>query len=585
MTDQDTINIACNERNLIKQLVVSSKQKKLSLISTIATHYPDVIAFCFLEQNGLKRFISYGELNKKIESIAAILQSKFKPGERALLIFHPGFDFIASFLACLSAKIIAIPAYPQSNNKSQEKLQKIINNAEPTLIISTTELLQFSPKHLAQINVDKLGNNGTFRLLDIGYDYPAFLQYTSGTTGEPKGVIITHGNLFNNMILIGNAFDTDRTELSQRDRFCVSWLPPYHDMGLIGSILTPLFGGFLSILMHPLTVLLNPFQWLKTISDYKADISGGPLFAYEYCINKITDEQKRHLDLSCWGLAFSGAGPLYLETFERFYQAFKNCGFKKNAFFSCYGLAESTLCVSHGLRDDGITSKPFSVKKLYLNQVMLNDELSLSSIRHLVSSGKPVQNVKIVNPTTCQLCQSSEVGEIWISGSSVGKGYWNNERATKNNFQANIADDASKLNYLRTGDLGFLWDGELYVTGRLNDVILIDDKIYYPHDIERTIEKSNASIQSEGCAAFTLTTNGKESLAIICEVNKSSLDFEELRYIISDAVFYHHELAIHHLLFISPHTLPKTTSGKKKRFECRALSLENSNSSLYLWKS
>jgi amino acid adenylation domain-containing protein len=400
-----------------------------------------------------------------------------------------------------------------------------------------------------------------WRRPNISYDTLAFLQYTSGSTSQPKGVMLSHGNLIHNLGAIQRGFQIDSSGAG------VFWLPSYHDMGLIGGILEPIYIGAQSNLMSPVSFLQRPFRWLEAISKYKATISGAPNFAYDLCVDKITPEQIETLDLSSWTLAFCGAEPIRPETLERFSRTFELCGFRNTSFYPCFGMAESTLIVSGG--DGPARPRTLTIDRKSLEQdkvilATIDDENSMA----MVNCGKSIidQRIVIVNPNTLKECATDEVGEVWVTGPSVAQGYWGLEEETKNHFQAHVANTGDGP-FLRTGDLGFLHEGELFITGRLKDLIIIHGSNHYPQDIEMTAESSHAALQAGSGAAFSVTDAGKEKLVIVQEVTRQNRNpnIEEVTSAVRQAIAEKHDLQVFAIVLVKPMSIPKTSSGKIQR--------------------
>lgn len=415
----------------------------------------------------------------------------------------------------------------------------------------------------------------------------------------PRGVKLTHGNLLYNLALIHRCFG--HTPESRG----VIWLPPYHDMGLIGGILQPLYGGFPVTLMSPFAFLQRPFRWLQAISRTRATTSGGPNFAYDLCAHKITPEQRAILDLSCWEVAFSGAEPVHAETLDRFVEVFEPCGFRREAFYPCYGLAEATLIVSGGLK--GTLPTVYSVRGSALQQNQVIESSYPDSFKRdtqkLISCGRslPGQKIIIADLESLTLGSPNQVGEIWVSGPSVAQGYWNRPEETKQTFEAYLADTGQGP-FLRTGDLGFLKNGELFVTGRLKNLIILGGRNYYPQDIEQTVEQSHPALRQGCCAAFSIDHEGEERLVIVAEVehpydlrrfrqtkekknthtpcqlpdqhstptHRLPWSAKEVVGAIRQAVAENHELHIHVVLLLKANSIPKTSSGKIQHYACRA---------------
>jgi len=394
----------------------------------------------------------------------------------------------------------------------------------------------------------------------------AFLQYTSGSTGTPKGVMVSHGNLLHNSALIHKCFE--HTPNSRG----VIWLPPYHDMGLIGGVLQPLYGGFPVTLMSPVAFLQKPFFWLQAISRYKATTSGGPNFAYDLACRKITPEQRSCLDLSRWDLAFIGAEPVRAETLEQFAATFEPCGFRSEAFYPCYGMAETTLIVSGGLKKSQPVVQRVEGAALEQNRVVTAQ--SKEGTGKFVGCGQSLsdQKIVIVGPESLTQCRADQVGEIWVSGPSVTQGYWNRAEETKQTFHTYLADTGEGP-FLRTGDLGFLQDGELFVTGRLKDLIIIRGRNHYPQDIELTVEQSHSALRPDGCAVFSVDVDGEERLVVVQEVERHSLrnlDVEGVAGVLRQAVAEQHDLQVYAVVLLKTGKSSKTSSGKIQRHACRA---------------
>ncbi|HET9212138.1 MAG TPA: proline iminopeptidase-family hydrolase, partial [Thermoanaerobaculia bacterium] len=421
--------------------------------------------------------LSYGGLDRRARAIGARLQQAGAAGERALLLYPPGLDFIAAFFGCLYAGAVAVPAYPPRAGRTQPRLRAIAGDARPRLVLTTAAIAAKAAELSEQIPelagaewiaTESLDSSAAERWTppSLGPGTLAFLQYTSGSTAAPKGVMVTHANLLHNERLIGAAFGMDEESV------VVGWLPLYHDMGLIGNVLQPLHAGGRCVLMSPVAFLQRPMRWLEAVSRYRGTVSGGPNFAYELCLRKAAPEALSRLDLSSWRVAYNGAEPVRASTLERFAEAFAPCGFRAEALYPCYGLAEATLFVTggHGARVE----------------------------KERVSCGSAWQRIVTVDPETGE---ERPEGEVWISGPSVARGYWENEEATARDFHAFLPTGEGP--FLRTGDLGFLSGGELYVTGRLKDLIILRGRNHYPQDVELTAERSHPDLHPGGGAAFS----------------------------------------------------------------------------------
>jgi acyl-CoA synthetase (AMP-forming)/AMP-acid ligase II/3-oxoacyl-(acyl-carrier-protein) synthase/acyl carrier protein len=520
--------------------------------------------------------LTYAELDRKARAIAAQLQQFCAVGERALILYPPGLDYIATFFGCLYAGVVAVPAYPPRNARNFPRIAAIARDAQATLILAPEAVRSkiqsiWNPVNRSQY-ICWLATDAVFPALANDWQeiefHPhtlALLQYTSGSTSLPKGVMLTHGHLLHNLSSISASFQTHPQSQG------VIWLPPYHDMGLIGGILQPIYVGASMTLMSPVNFLQRPLRWLQTISRCKATVSGGPNFAYELCIQRTTPEQRRELDLSSWEVAFNGAEPIQAETLDRFTAAFAPSGFRREAFYPCYGLAEATLLVTGGQKTELPISKTF--QKTALTQKMAIASISEEDSQTLVSCGRslPTQEVVIVDPETLTCCQPEQIGEIWVAGSSVAQGYWNQTEQTELTFRASHID-GGEIPFLRTGDLGFLQNGELFVTGRLKDLMILRGRNYYPQDIEWAVDHSHSSLRSGCSAAFTVEAAGEERLVVVRELDRQDRNLALLNEIIAAirlAVAEQYDLEVYGVILVKFGSIPKTSSGKIQHFVCR----------------
>jgi 8-amino-7-oxononanoate synthase len=537
---------------------------------------PEDIAFTYLVDGEHEQIhLTYRELDRQARAIGAWLESHDLVGERALLLYPAGLDFIAAFFGCLYAGVVAVPVYPPRRNRSLNRIQAIADDAGAKVALTTDlvlnrvmPLIDETP-HLKQLTwlptcQVPLEMEREWSMPDVHGDTLAFLQYTSGSTGTPKGVVLNHASLVHNSALISYSFEHTRSGVG------VFWLPSYHDMGLIGGILQPLYIGRPNVLMSPMSFLQKPYRWLSAISRFRGTTSGGPNFAYDLCVRKITPEQKKTLDLSSWRVAFNGAEPVRPETLEAFAEAFAPCGFRREAFFPCFGLAEATLIVSGGYVLEPPVIRSFDAPGLARRDV-IDAAPNAPSSRALVGCGRnlPDQKIVIADPETLTACPLGRVGEIWVRGPSVAQGYWQQPEATERTFCARLKDTGEGL-FLRTGDLGFVQDGELFVTGRLKDLIIVHGVNFYPQDIERTVQNSHPRLRCDCGGAFTLEVDGREQLVIVQEVERHKRsDFSNIFAAIRRAVAGEYELAPDAILLIRAGSVPKTSSGKIQRHACR----------------
>ncbi len=553
---------------------------------------PDDTAFTYLVDGENEQVnLTYRELDRQAKAIGAWLESHDLVGERALLLYPAGLDFIAAFFGCLYAGVVAVPVYPPRRNRSLNRIQAIADDAEARVALTTElvfnrvmPLIDETP-HLKQLEWLPTcqipeGTEREWTMPDVHGDTLAFLQYTSGSTGTPKGVILNHASLVHNSALIAHSFEHTRS------RKGVFWLPSYHDMGLIGGILQPLYIGRPNVLMSPMSFLQKPFRWLSAISRFRGTTSGGPNFAYDLCVRKVTPEQKKTLDLSCWRVAFNGAEPVRAETLDAFAEAFAPCGFRREAFYPCFGLAEATLFVSGGYVHDKPVVREFDPVALAHGEVRAAAPDD-SEARRLVGCGEnlPDQRIAIVDPETCTACPPDRIGEVWVRGPSMAQGYWQQPEATERTFLAQLADTGEGP-FLRTGDLGFLLDDELFITGRIKDLIIVHGVNFYPQDIERTAQQSHPRLRLDCGAAFVVEQDGRDRLVIVQEVERHKRsNFGELFDSMRRAVAAEFELALDEILLIKAGSIPKTSSGKIQRFACRDGYLDGTLDVVSRWKA
>lgn len=550
----------------------------VDLLTNRVQTQPEKPAYIVLERGEIESHrLTYQELDDRAKAIAAHLQQLNASGERALLLYPPGLDYITAFLGCLYAGVVAVPAYPPRNNQNSTRLQAIATDAQAAIGLTTAAFLPSIQRWLEQepqlaslhwLTTDTIASTdgANWQQPTLSPTNLAFLQYTSGSTGMPKGVMVSHGNLMHNSALINYCFaDTAQSQ-------GVTWLPPYHDMGLIGGILQPLYVGASTVLMSPVDFLQKPIRWLQAISRYRATTSGGPNFAYDLCASKIKPEQLAELDLSCWSLAFTGAEPIRASTLDNFANTFAACGFQKNAFYPCYGMAETTLIVSGGTKAQAPIVQTVDAVALEQNQAIA--ERADTPGRSLVGCGQnlPTQHLRIVDPATLTACPDNQVGEIWVAGPSVTQGYWNKLNETNETYHA-YRSDTGEGPFLRTGDLGFLRQGELFITGRIKDVIIIRGQNHYPQDIELTVEKSHPALRPGCGAAFSVEMSGAERLVIVHEVERSYLKKLNVREVVSNirqSVAAYHDLQVYAAILVKTGSIPKTSSGKIRRHACKA---------------
>ncbi|MCA9969271.1 MAG: AMP-binding protein [Anaerolineales bacterium] len=533
-----------------------------------------------------ERHLTYAQLDHRARAVAAELQTRVAPGARVLLLYPPGLDYICGFFGCLYAGAIAVPAYPPDPARLAQtlpRLQAIAADAQASLVLTTAAIQRMASVLLAQapdlaglpwLATDTLPAETAVSFQPASHtpDTIAFLQYTSGSTRAPRGVILTHANLLHNLRHIAAHMATSDASVG------VIWLPPYHDMGLIGGILQPVYRGFPCVLLSPVSFLQRPLRWLHAISRYGGTISGGPNFAYDLCARKFdADRDGAALDLSTWRVAFNGAETVRAATLARFADTFAPYGFRRHAFFPCYGLAEATLIAAGG----DVAAEP---ETLPLDPARLAQHVAappagdVADAVTLVGNGRSLadQTLQIVDPTTRQPLPAEQVGEIWLAGPSVAQGYWQQPAETAATFAARLAGAAAGP-FLRTGDLGFLHDGQLYVTGRRKDLMIVHGQNIYPQDIELTVEQCHPALRPGCGAAFSIDLDGAERLVVVQEAATDTLpDASDLLPHIRQTVTEAHGIPVYAVVLIKPRTIFKTSSGKIQRFACREAFLDGS---------
>jgi acyl-CoA synthetase (AMP-forming)/AMP-acid ligase II/acyl carrier protein len=539
-----------------------------------SSRQPDQIAYRFLADDGVGYAeITYRELDEGAKQVAAWVQSRNTSGNPIPLIFSAGLDFIHAFYGCLYAENCVVPLSLPSVAEGASRTRAALAEVCPSVVLVANKVRERLYRELADdsgrpafdlVPFEEVAeSNLRWHEPRFDGDGLALLQFTSGSVASPKGVKISHRNLLHNIGLMSTA------SRASVDSVGVSWLPHFHDMGLIGGILMPLCIGFPVTLMSPSSFVRRPIRWLETISKTKATMSGAPNFGYEHCLREIKREDLRSIDLSSWCTAFSGAEPIRPQTIARFCDRFGDVGFRKEALFPCYGLAEATLMVS-GQHWSDASEQKFSRSSLQDGSAQVaEDEGDCST---LVSSGPILRGhrVLIVEPKTGSVCQAGGVGEVWIDSDSVGQGYWNRPDESIEMFRAqpNGPDDGGR--FLRTGDLGFLWRGQLFITGRQKDLLIIRGVNFYPQDIERALEATVPTLRAGFGAAFTVEDDREEKLVIVYELDVASrepgAEFDNMAATLARQF----GLQVRAIALIKRNRIPRTTSGKIKRQTCRS---------------
>jgi acyl-CoA synthetase (AMP-forming)/AMP-acid ligase II len=558
----------------------------VDLLRRRAAGQPNERAYVFLSDKGNEEAaLSFGELEQRASRVAAHLIREGQPGDRALLLFAPGLDFIIAYFGCLLAAVIPVPMMLPRRNSSLDSSASTVADCTPRFVMTNTRLRIARPDVIERFNlpqmqwlmVDEAGEeaNDQERAPPVpGPDDIAFLQYTSGSTSDPKGVMVTHGNLIENLEMIRLTLGNTR-----RSTY-VSWVPLYHDMGLILNVLQSLYVGSLCVLLAPVTFVQRPLTWLRAIHDYRAEVAGAPNFAFDLCVQRFRADQVKSLDLSCWKLAFNAAEPVRADTIERFAAVFAAYGFDPQAMYPLYGMAEATLLISSGQRGGGPVIRTISLDAFRRNEIAT--PAGMDDEHRVVGCGRNIigQRIAIVDPQTRRQLGSDRLGEVWVAGPHVCKGYWRNPDATRSTFQARIEGDEDNESWLRTGDLGFMDEnGELFITGRSKDMIIVRGMNYYPQDIENTVYDSHPALRRHCGAAFSvLTDKNEEKIILVQEVERThwrGLDIEDIVACIREAVANEHEIALDAIALIRPGAIPKTTSGKIQRSLARQMWLQN----------
>lgn len=537
------------------------------------------LAVRFLQDGESKEVsLTFSKLDERARAIAAKLIAMNMRGQRALLLYQSGLEFIEAFVGCHYAGVIPVPAFPPRRNRNMARIDAISRDAQAALALTSNDVLERidratlsdspSLQRATWLATDQVPSElaGDWVHPRLTSDDIALIQYTSGSTGTPKGVVLTQFNVMANCRMISEAF-----QVLTDDR-AISWLPLYHDMGLIGGIINPLFMGCSVTLMSPLAMLTKPIRWLRAVSRYRARITGGPNFAYSLCVERITDEMCEGLDLSCLKLSFNGAEPIRADVLDRFSKKFAPYGFSHKAHYPCYGMAETTLLVTGADPHKEPLVVDFVSADLEQYEVREPKPGEQVTTRRLVGCGKPVgeEEVIIVDHETCTLARPNQIGEIWINSPSVGLGYWKKPQETAEVFHATLVDDPNQTKFLRTGDLGFFYRGELFVSGRLKDMIIVHGVNRYPQDIEATVEQCSAHLRPAGAAAFAFEREDKELLAVVCEVERQhDVDWNAVIQSVRSAVTAEHELPPDAVILVRASSIPKTSSGKIQRTACR----------------
>ena len=556
-----------------------------------ASLHPDKTCFTYMKNGDeIDRSVSFLQLHNNARGIAKQLVDVGAQNERVLILLLNGVEYVEAFFACLYSQSVAVPLYPPRDNSNLRRIIGVFQDNEPKAIITTSSVyerirvLSDQQRELGlvinKVNwilIDQFKFDGTgYKSNDVGRSDLAFLQYTSGATSSPKGVMVSHGNILHNQAVIKKGVS------HTMDTVLVTWLPIFHDMGLIGTILPCIYNGISGFILSPADFLRRPIRWMKVIAEQKATFTGAPNFAYDLCVKRITDEQAKDIDISSLQYLFNGAEPIKPQTLKRFSEKFSACGFKARVFFPCYGMAETTLIVTGKTIGDDVTDFVSLPNPSKTHMERQPDMGFMSCGRSWLDD-----EVAIVNTKTRERCIDGDVGEIWVKGKSVALGYWNNEKETSAVFDAQIANTESK-GYFRTGDLGFMRAGYLYATGRIKDVIIVNGKNYYPQDIELVVEQElDGIVTPNTSAAFTLAGRNNE-LLVVSEVERTARKNTKIDIIapkLSNAIFSKIGLVLAGFVLIRPNTALKTSSGKVQRSATEKVYLDNKLAVISSWVS
>ncbi len=561
-------------------------QTLVGILRRRAEDQPSQTVFTFLsDQNGPEKSLTFAGLLTRASTLASRLLEEGLQGERALLLYPAGPEFVEAFFGGLMAGVIAVPASPPRGSRSPDRLAGIAADCSARAALATGTIVRRFGKSPAPLPVlsrlrwietdDGPEAAGTDRAgLSPSPEALAYLQYTSGSTSEPKGVMVSHANVMANSEEIRRGF----AHTSESRSLC--WLPHFHDMGLVDGILQPVYAGFPAILMSPAAFLQEPGSWLDAISRHRITHSGGPNFAYDLCVRRADPDPSRW-DLGSWAVAYNGAEPVRAETLERFASRFSACGFRRESFYPAYGLAEATLKVSGGSRGDGPTVRRVGAAALEAGRV--EDD---PAGRPLVGSGGVGAGTiaVIVDPDAGAPAPEGRTGEIWVSGPSVALGYWNRAEESERVFRARLPGREER--FLRTGDLGFQREGEIFVTGRLKDLIIIRGRNLHPQDLERTAEASHPALRPGAGAAFAVEAAGEERLVIVHEVDRHSPgEGREVLDALRSAILDAHDVAPFAVALVRPGGVPRTSSGKVRRSACRSTFLQGALPVVAEWRS
>ena len=554
----------------------------IELLQWRSLQQPDHRAYTFLVDGKTEGpTLTYAELDRQARAIGALLQQHQAQGERALLLYPQGLEVLAAFCGCLYAGVIAIPVPPPDGSRLKRtlpRLRAIVKDAQASIVLTTSRILdilanadsefpEFQTMRWIDTEQIDLSMAEAWQDPQVDSNTLAYLQYTSGSTSTPKGVMLSHRNLMFHSAYLQRACGYTTESVT------VTWMPYFHDYGLVEGLTQPLYNGTPCYVMSPFAFIKQPVRWLQAISRYGATHSQAPNFAYDQCVRRVTAAQLETLDLRSWQGAGNAAEPINPRVMESFYEKFAPCGFQWDAFAPAYGLAEATLLVSTSPVQTSPVICTVEAAAIEKNRIVIAPPTQQEGVRTIASCGRLVceTQVAIANPQTLARCAADEVGEIWVSDPGVAQGYWQRPEDTANTFQAYLSDSGEGP-FLRTGDLGFMQDGELFITGRIKDLIIIRGTNHYPQDIEWTVQEVHPALRPDYGAAFSVEFEGEERLIVVQEVERQAqdLDVDEVIAEIRQAIAELHELQVYAVVLVKPGNILKTSSGKIQRQACRS---------------
>jgi acyl-CoA synthetase (AMP-forming)/AMP-acid ligase II len=567
----------------------------VELLRWRADQQPDGHAYTFLIDGKRESApLTYAVLDRQARAIAALLQQYQAQGERALLLYPQGLEVIAAFCGCLYAGVIAIPVPPPESGRLKRtlpRLRAIVQDAQASFTLTTGSILslvenvqdefpEFEKMHWLDTEQVDLALAEQWQDPHVDKAMLAYLQYTSGSTSTPKGVMLSHYNLMHHSRYLQQACGYEPGSIT------TTWMPYFHDYGLVEGMIVPLYNGTPCYLMSPFAFIKRPVQWLRNITQYRITHSQAPNFAYDLCVRKVKPKEIVELDLSSWQAAGNAAEPINPKVMASFVEIFSSCGFSWNAFAPAYGLAEYTLLVSTKPKGEKPVIAALDAASLEQDKIVDAKLEQQDGVRFIAGCGRRVceTNIAIVHPDTLTRCAPDEVGEIWVSDPSVAQGYWQREEETTQTFRAYISETGEGP-FLRTGDLGFLKEGELFINGRIKDLIIIRGTNHYPQDIEWTVQHLHPALRPDYGAVFSIEDDGEEQLVVVQEVERrtENLDTEQLIGDIRQEIAEQHELQVYAVVLAKSGTILKTASGKIQRRACRQNFLAGTINVVGIW--